>query len=118
MPVSPSRSPALNRLDFARLLWCAPFVVMLSLLVIEAALSAATTYLVIQTSPVQNTFGGRSLTGVNMGDNTNIANLFHNNFFICHNYLFIISLYYSVIPAVGTVSVGFAVIITVIGSVQ
>ena len=50
MPLSPSRSLALTRRDFARLLWCAPFVVMLSLLVIEAALSAATTYLVIQTS--------------------------------------------------------------------
>lgn len=50
MPSSPPRSLPLSRLDFARLLWCAPFVVMLSLLVIEAALSAATTYLVIQTS--------------------------------------------------------------------
>ena len=60
MPKSASSSPsadtnpgerlALSRADFARLLWCAPFVVMLSLLVIEAALSAATTYLVIQTS--------------------------------------------------------------------
>ena len=44
-----SRLP-ISRADFARLLWCAPFVVMLSLLVIEAALSAATTWLVIQTS--------------------------------------------------------------------
>jgi ABC-type multidrug transport system fused ATPase/permease subunit len=41
---------ALSKTDFARLLWCAPFMVMLSLLVIEAALSAATTWLVIQTS--------------------------------------------------------------------
>ncbi|TAG46366.1 MAG: ABC transporter ATP-binding protein [Betaproteobacteria bacterium] len=47
-----NRSPQLplSRVDFAKLLWCAPFVVMLSLLVIEAALSAATTYFVIQTS--------------------------------------------------------------------
>lgn len=37
MRLSPSRSLPLNRLDFARLLWCPPFVVMLSLLVIEAA---------------------------------------------------------------------------------
>ena len=50
MPSSTVRPLALTRLDFGRLLWCAPFVVMLSLLVIEAALSAATTYLVIQTS--------------------------------------------------------------------
>ena len=50
MPSSPARYLPLSRPDFARLLWCAPFVVMLSLLVIEAALSAATTWLVIQTS--------------------------------------------------------------------
>ena len=50
MSSSTVRPLALTRLDFGRLLWCAPFVVMLSLLVIEAALSAATTYLVIQTS--------------------------------------------------------------------
>ena len=50
MTSSPARSLPLSRADFARLLWCAPFVVMLSLLVIEAALSAATTWLVIQTS--------------------------------------------------------------------
>ena len=53
MPNDPKlASPTLpvSRADFARLLWCAPFAVMLSLLVIEAALSAATTYLVIQTS--------------------------------------------------------------------
>lgn len=50
MPASTVRPLALTRLDFGRLLWCAPFAVMLSLLVTEAALSAATTYLVIQTS--------------------------------------------------------------------
>ena len=49
-PANPGELLALSRADFARLLWCAPFVVMLTLLVIEAALSAATTYLVIQTS--------------------------------------------------------------------
>ena len=49
-PANPGERLALSRADFARLLWCAPFVVMLTLLVIEAALSAATTYLVIQTS--------------------------------------------------------------------
>ena len=39
---------ALTRYQLARLLWCGPFVVMLMLLVVEAMLSAATTWLVIQ----------------------------------------------------------------------
>ena len=39
---------ALTRYQLARLLWCGPFVVMLTLLVVEAMLSAATTWLVIQ----------------------------------------------------------------------
>ncbi len=50
MPLSVRSRLPLSRAEFARLLWCAPFVVMLSLLMIEAALSAATTWLVIQTS--------------------------------------------------------------------
>ncbi|MEX2034515.1 MAG: hypothetical protein WEA28_04915 [Xanthobacteraceae bacterium] len=40
---------AIAPLDLARLMICAPFFVMLGLMTIEAALSAATTYLVIQT---------------------------------------------------------------------
>ena len=40
--------PPLNRYQLARLMWCGPFVVMLTLLVVEALLSAATTWLVIQ----------------------------------------------------------------------
>ncbi len=42
-----SRLP-LTRYQLARLLWCGPFFVMLTLLVVEALLSAATTWLVIQ----------------------------------------------------------------------
>lgn len=42
-----SRLP-LTRSQLARLLWCGPFIVMLTLLVVEALLSAATTWLVIQ----------------------------------------------------------------------
>ena len=43
-------SVAYLRLDFLRLLWCAPFIWMLILLVLEAALAASTTALIIQAS--------------------------------------------------------------------
>lgn len=42
------RDTALTRLDFARLLLCGPLYVMFALLVVEAALSAGTTWLVIK----------------------------------------------------------------------
>ena len=46
----PHTSVAYPRLDFLRLLWCAPFIWMLILLVLEAALAASTTALIIQAS--------------------------------------------------------------------
>jgi hypothetical protein len=39
-----------KRLDFLRLLWCMPFLAMLGLLVLEAALAASTTALIIKAS--------------------------------------------------------------------
>ena len=57
MPATPTPTPTpslsssrlpLSRYALARLLWCGPFGVMLTLLVVEALLSAATTWLVIQ----------------------------------------------------------------------
>src|SRR5262245_27662544 len=48
-PAPPGAHPPLRRIEVAKLILCPPLYCMLGLLVLEAVLSATTTYLVIQT---------------------------------------------------------------------